>query len=172
MPVARTGNKIVFVFIKEDMLLGQKLSDKKTVFAVNILFLLPSQISYRKGIFRLAPSKFLSLLQPFGYTKDEYLFIVETVEKMPEKFATYWKYLGRDLSKDELKQLMKYPQTRETIDRQIKQLNNCIERRRFIDFWYKWIFRRPATTQEIDQHCHWRTPAYRLVSWLLKNKKK
>lgn len=86
LPVAKTDNKVMFVFIKDDMLLGQKLSDKKTVFAVNILFLLPSQISYRKGIFRLAPSKFLSLLQPFGYTKDEFLFIIETVEKVPEKF--------------------------------------------------------------------------------------
>lgn len=86
MPVARTNNKIMFAFVKEDMLLGQKLSDKKTVFAVNILFLLPSQVSYRKGIFRLAPAKFLQLLQPLGYEKDEYLFIVETVDKMPEKF--------------------------------------------------------------------------------------
>ena len=86
LPVARTKNKVMFAFTKEDMLLGQKLSDKKTVFAVNILFLPPQNISYRKGILRLAPSKFVSLLQPLGYTKEEYVFISETVFEMPEKF--------------------------------------------------------------------------------------
>ena len=86
LPVARTKNKIMFAFTKEDMLLGQKLSDKKIVYAVNILFLSPQNISYRKGILRLAPSKFISLLQPLGYTKEEYIFVSETVLEMPEKF--------------------------------------------------------------------------------------
>ncbi len=86
LPVARNKNKILFAFIKEDMLMGQKLSDKKTVYAAVVMFLAPQQISYRKGILRLAPSKFIALLQPLGYTKEEYVFITETVTEIPEKF--------------------------------------------------------------------------------------
>ena len=90
LPVGRTKNKFLFVFLKEYMLMGQKLSDKKTVFAVNVVFLTPSQISYRKGyhkgILHLAPSKFLQLLQPLGYNKDEYIFITEIVTELPETF--------------------------------------------------------------------------------------
>jgi hypothetical protein len=86
LPVARTTNKIMFAFTKEDILLGQKLSDKKTVFAVNILFIEPRNMSYRKGILRLAPSKFLSLLEPLGYTKEKYVFVSETVFQMPDEF--------------------------------------------------------------------------------------
>lgn len=68
------------------MLMGQKLSDKKIVYAVSVVFLAPQQISYRKGILRLAPSKFIALLQLLGYTKEEYVFITETVVQLPNKF--------------------------------------------------------------------------------------
>lgn len=86
LPVGRIKNKILFAFVKEDMLMGQKLSDKKNICAVNVIILTPSQISYKKSFIRLAHPKFVSLLEPLGYTKEKNVFIMEPVTKMPEKF--------------------------------------------------------------------------------------
>lgn len=85
VPVCITKNKVLFVHLKEDVVLGHKLSDKVTVSALNVLCLKPSQISYKKNKLYLAPSKFIPLLFSLGYSKDEYIFITELVKEMPEE---------------------------------------------------------------------------------------